>query len=337
MHSDTISSASAMRRMIVGDRLTQLIGVAAQLGIADLLKHGMKNIEDLARATGTHAPALYRAMRLLASEGSFAEEGDRNFRLTPLAETLQSDVPGSLRVSAIFEVSEINWLPWAHVLHSVKTGGAAFEHALGATIFDYLQSHPDAAALFDAFMVEMTTAVARSITEAYDFSGIGTLVDVGGGHGAFLASVLAAQPDMRGTLVDLPHVVSGALPTLRRAGVDGRCEIIAANFFETVPVGRDAYVLKSVLHDWSDEHCMRILANCRFAMPDDSRLLVIELDLRSGNQPDYAKYIDLNMLVQTEGGYQRTEEEHRSLFAASGFRLSRVVPKSSGFSVWEAC
>jgi O-methyltransferase domain len=336
MSATSMSSAYAMRRLIDGGRVSQLIGLCVQLGIPDLLKNGAKSAEDLARATNSHSQALYRALRLLASEGVFVEESERKFRLTPLSETLLSDAPVSLRVSALFEVSDISQLTWANVAHSVKTGQPAFTHVFGAPMFEYLKQHSDAAALFDAFMAEMTAAAAKSIAEAYDFAGIATVVDVGGGHGAFLASILAARPDMHGIVFDLPHVISGASATLHRAGVADRCETIAGSFFDAVPIGADAYVLKSVLHDWSDEQCLKILKNCHGAMPPDGRLLVIELDLPPGNQQHFGKYVDMNIMLQTEGGYQRSEVEHRSLFAASGFRLSRVVPSSSGFSVTEA-
>jgi hypothetical protein len=325
-----------MRRLIIGGRISQLIGLSVQLGIPDLLKNGAKGIEDIASATNTNSQALYRALRLLASEGVFVEENERKFRLTPLSETLLSDAPVSLRVTALFEVSDFNRATWANASHSLKTGQSAFTHAFGEPIFEYLKRHSEAAALFDAFMAEMTAAAAHSIAEAYDFSGIASVVDVGGGHGAFLASILAIRPEMNGTLFDLPHVISGAAVTLQRAGVADRCEAIAGSFFDAVPAGADAYVLKSVLHDWGDEQCLRILNNCHRAMPLDARLLVIELDLPPGNQPHFGKYVDVNIMLQMEGGYQRSIEEHQLLFAASGFRLSRVIPTSSAFSVTEA-
>jgi hypothetical protein len=203
-------------------------------------------------------------------------------------------------------------------------------------MFEYLKQHPDAAAVFDAFMAEMTAAAAASIIEAYEFSGLGRVCDVGGGHGVFLASILAARPEMRGILFDLPHVTAGSAATLYRAGVSDRCATVTGSFFDSVPIGADAYILKSVLHDWSDEQCLRILKNCNSSMPPDARLLVIELDLPPGNQPHFGKYVDMNIMLQTEGGYQRSEEQHRVLFAASGFRLSRVVPTTSALSVTEA-
>src|SRR5260370_17782833 len=210
MSVTSISSAHAMRQLIVGGRISQLIGLSVQLGNADLLKDGAKSVEDRARGTNSHSQALYRALRLLASEGVYVEESQRKFRLTPLSETLLSNAPVSLRVSALFEVSDIGRLTWANVSHSVKTGQSAFTHVFGAPMFEYLKQHSDAAALFDAFMAEMTATAAMSIIEAYDFSGIATVVDVGGGPGALLASILSAPPQMPGILFDLPHVSSNA-------------------------------------------------------------------------------------------------------------------------------
>jgi hypothetical protein len=325
-----------MRRLIVAGRISQLIGLCVQLGIPDLLKNGAKTVEDLAKETNSHAQSLYRALRLLASEGVFVEEGDRKFSLTPLSETLQTTAPVSLRASALFEVSDIGRLTWTNVSHSVKTGRSAFTHVFGQPMFEYLTQHSDDAAIFDAFMAEMTAAAATSIAEAYDFSGIATVVDIGGGHGVFLASILAARPEIRGILFDLPHVTSGAPGTLRHAGVIDRCETIAGSFFDTVPPGADAYILKSVLHDWSDQECLKILKNCHGSMSPGARLLVIELDLPPGNQPHFGKYVDMNIMLQTEGGYQRSEKEHQALFEASGFCLARVVPTPSAFSVTEA-
>jgi hypothetical protein len=336
MSATSRSSFHAMRRLIVGGRISQLIGLSVQLGIPDLLKSGPRTIEDLAAASDSHPQALYRALRLLASEGILVEESERTFRLTPLSDALLNDATVSLRASALFEISDLCRLTWANVAHSVKTGQSAFTHVFGAPLFEYLKAHPEAAGVFDAFMAEMTAAAAKTIAETYDFSEIATIVDVGGGHGAFLASILATRPQMRGTIFDLPQVISGAPATLHRAGVADRCETIAGSFFDTVPAGADAYVLKSVLHDWNDEECGKILKNCHGAMPAHGRLLVIELDLPPGNDPHFGKYVDMNIMLQTEGGYQRSEEDHNSLFAASGFGLSRVFPTSSGFSVTEA-
>lgn len=324
----------ALRRMIIGYRLSRALSVAAQLGIADLLRDGPRGLDDLAQVTGTHAPSLYRVLRLLVSEGVFIELHDGRFGMTRLAEPLRSDAPGSLRHRAIFDGAECNWRPWGQLMDSVVTGEPAFDRTFGTRFFDYLQQHPAAAARFDALMVEQTQPWARAILDAYDFSGIGTLVDVGGGYGALLAAILNAHPGLNGVLYDLPHVVEGAWPRLLAAAVAERCEAIAGDFFNAVPEGGDTYLLKNILHDWDDDQCITILGNCRRVMPAEGRLLVVEVILPPSSEPHYGHYFDLNMLVLLTGR-ERTEAEYRKLFEAAGFSLSRIVATTSDVSVIE--
>ena len=311
-------AAADLRRMIVGYRLSQALHVAAKLGIADLLAEGPRRAEDLAGVTGSHPSSLYRVLRLLASEGVFEELEEGQFTLTPLAEPLRSDAPNSLRARAIFDGEEWNWHPWGNLLHSTKTGGSAFDHTYGMAVFDYLKETPEAATSFDSLMAAQTRPWALSVADAYDFADIGTLVDVGGGYGALLAAILTAHPHLKGVLVELPHVVAGARPKLEEAGLAGRCQTVAGDFFQSVPDGGDAYILKHVLHDWDDDRCVSILGNCRRAISNEDRLLVIEILIAPGNEPGYGKYLDLNMLVLTKGR-ERTEEQYRTLFEAAGF------------------
>ncbi len=328
------SAAADLRRMIVGYRLSQALHVAAKLGIADLLAEGPRRAEDLAGVTGSHPSSLYRVLRLLASEGVFEELEDGRFTLTPLAEPLRSDAPNSLRARAIFDGESWNWHPWGNLLHSTKTGGSAFDHTYGVAVFDYLKETPEAATSFDSLMAAQTRPWALSVADAYDFADIDTLVDIGGGYGALLAAILTAHPHLNGVLVDLPHVVAGARPKLEAAGLAGRCETVAGDFFQSVPDGGDAYMLKHVLHDWDDDRCVSILDKCRRAISNEGRLLVVEILITTGNEPDYGKYLDLNMLVLTKGR-ERTEEQYRTLFEAAGFTLSRVVATHSELSIIE--
>ena len=328
------SAAADLRRMIVGYRLSQALHVAAKLGIADLLAEGPRRAEDLAGVTGSHPSSLYRVLRLLASEGVFEELEEGQFTLTPLAEPLRGDAPDSLRARAIFDGEEWNWHPWGNLLHSTKTGGSAFDHTYGVAVFDYLKETPEAATSFDSLMAAQTRPWAISVADAFDFADIGTLVDVGGGYGTLLAAILTAHPHLKGVLVDLPHVVAGARPKLEEAGLAGRCETVAGDFFQSVPEGGDAYMLKHVLHDWDHDRCVSILGNCRRAIANEGRLLVVEILITPGNEPDYGKYLDLNMLVLTKGR-ERTEEQYRTLFEAAGFTLSRVVATHSELSIIE--
>jgi hypothetical protein len=328
------SAAVDLRRMIVGYRLSQALHVAAKLGIADLLAEGPRRAEDLAGVTGSHPSSLFRVLRLLASEGVFEELEEGQFTLTPLAEPLRSDAPDSLRARAIFDGEEWNWHPWGNLLHSTKTGGSAFDHTYGVALFDYLKETPEAATSFDSLMAAQTRPWALSVVDAYDFADIGTLVDVGGGYGVLLAAILTAHPHLKGVLIDQPHVVAGAGPKLEEAGLAGRCETVAGDFFQSVPDGGDAYILKHVLHDWDDDRCVSILGNCRRAISNQGRLMVIEILVTPGNEPDYGKYLDLNMLVLTKGR-ERTEAQYRTLFEAAGFTLSRVVATRSELSIIE--
>ena len=293
------------------------------------------SVDELARAVGAHPASLYRVMRLLASEGVFVESEPSRFQLTPLAMPLQSDVAGSLRSRAILDCEEAHWKAWGHLMHSVATGEPAFDRTHGAPLFEYLKAHAAVASSFNAVMTDQTAVWAQAVVEAYDFSELGTLVDVGGGHGGLLAAILAVHPPVRGILYDQPHVVAGARPKLEAAGVADRCDIIAGDFFEGVPAGGDAYLLKHILHDWDEPRCEAILRNCRCAMPQDGRLVVVETLIPAGNEPSYGKYLDLNMLVLLTGR-ERTEGEYGKLLETTGFMLSRVIATRSEISILEA-
>lgn len=326
-----------LRRLLTGYRVSQAIYVVAELGIADLLADGPREIDALASAAGAHAGALYRTLRFLAGVGLFAEVAPRHFALTPLGVGLRRDVPGSLRALGRNLMDQPRWRAWGELLHSVRTGGIAFEQAYGMPWFEYLGGHPEIAARFNRAMTGETARSGDAIVRAYDFAGVGRLVDVGGGHGLLLATILRAHPAMRGVLFDLPAVVAGAAPVLAEAGVTDRCEGVGGDFFATVPPDGDAYLLRHIVHDWDDAQAVAILANCRRALPDAGKVLVIEQVIA----PDYRRSLptlelDLQMLVML-GGQERTEAEYRALFAAAGLRLSAVVPLGDAgqFSVIE--
>jgi hypothetical protein len=325
-----------LRRLLLGYRVSRAIQVAAVLRIADLLADGPRGVDDLGAMTGTRGPSLYRLLRLLASEGIFTEVAPRRFGLTPLAELLRADVPGSQHALAVWDGTACVWDAWGNVLHALRTGQSAFEHTFGQPHFAYLAEHPDKAAAFNAYMVEQTSRASRAMLAAYDFSGLATIVDVGGGRGALLAAILSAYPAANGILLDQPAVVAEAAALLAQAGVADRCQVVGGDFFVAVPDGGDAYVLRLVLHDWDDARCVAILRTCRRAMASDARLLVVEPLLPPGDLPSYGKYQDIQMLVMLPGGRERTEDEHRALLDAAGLRLTRVVPTASELSVLEA-
>jgi hypothetical protein len=330
------SPAVALRQLSTGFWLTKAIAVAAELGIADHLQAGPKTVAELAQAVDAHPGSLYRLLRGIASVGVFAEEGQGRFTLTPLAALLLTDTPQSWRAAAIMNGEPWVWQPWGDLLHSVKTGNPAFDHVFGIEFDAYLTQHRDAADTFQAFMDVATGEEALAVAPVYDFSGLSLVVDVGGGRGALLGTILQANPYLRGVLFEAPHVIATARAALEAQGVADRCELVAGDFFEALPTGGDAYLLKWILVSWDDERAITILQNCRRAMSAHSRLLVVERIIPPGNEPFYGKLADLNLLVLYRGRH-RTEAEYRALFARAGFELSRIIPTHSPteFSVIE--
>lgn len=322
-----------LRQMLDGYKVTQMLYVAARLGIADQLEGGPRTADELAAATGADADALYRVLRTLASIGVFEEIGPRRFALTPLAEPLRTGHPDSLRSLAIF-LGEDTYVPWGDLLQSVMTGAPAFEHVYGAPHFSYLTQHPEASARFDQAMSGNARRGASAVLAEYDFAGGGTVVDVGGGRGVLLAAILGAHPELRGILFDQPQVVAGAQPVLEAAGVAERCETMAGDFFAAVPPGGNFYVLRHILHDWDDERGIAILRTCAQAMSPGRKVLVIEAIVASGNEGPQTKFIDLQMLV-LYGGRERTAEEYERLFTAAGLRLTRIIRTASDANIIE--
>ena len=325
----------ALSNLVTGFWISQAIYVAAELRIADLLREGPRTSEELARAAGADPRSLYRLLRALASVGVFRQHGDGRFTLTPMAECMQSDVPGSMRAWCLTMGMEAGFRSWTKLLHSVKTGDTAFDHLHGMGIFDYFGQNPEEGRRFDESMTSFSGPEIAAVVEAYDFSGVGTLVDVAGGHGSFLATILQAYPSMKGVLADQPSVIEGARHRFEASGLADRCRVVPINFFESVPEGGDAYMMKHIIHDWDDARSVTILKNCHRAMAGEGKLLLVEMVMQPGNDPDFGKWLDVAMLVYA-GGCERTEAEYRALLAAGGFRLTRIVPTSSSVSVVEA-
>jgi hypothetical protein len=324
--------ARAIMRLITGFWTSQAIHVAAKLRLADRVKDGPKSAADLAAATGTHAPSLYRLLRMLAGHGIFAEDSQGRFALTPLAECL-CDTPLSQYAVAVMMGDE-HYRAWGDLLYSVRTGKPAFDAIYGKPVFDYLAEHADQAKIFDQAMTGFHGPETQAMVDAYDFSGLNTLIDIGGGNGSLITTVLRKYPSMKGVVYDLPNVVARTAEYLKTAGVADRCRTIAGSFFESIPPGGDAYLMRHIIHDWTDEQCRTILGHCRKAMSPHARLLVIEMVIPPGNTPAFGKLLDLNMLV-LPGGQERTEAEYRALYQAAGFRLSRIVPTAMEVSIVE--
>jgi hypothetical protein len=324
-------SPSRLSELLVGYWFTQSIYVAAKLGLAERLKNGARSVADLAAETGTHEKSLFRLLRALASLGLFKEEESRTFALTPDAELLRPDVPGSQWAMAVM-IGEEHYRAWGELLDSVRTGQTAFDKIYKKPLFEYLSEHPQQAAVFDRAMVAVHGRETAAILDAYDFSAFKTVTDVGGGNGSMLCGLLGRYPNLHGTLYDLPGVIGRAGANVDAAGLANRVHLVAGDFFESVPAGADVYLLRHIIHDWDDEKSVRILENVHRALDGRGRVLVIESVIPPGNEPFFGKLLDLAMLVGP-GGQERTPDEYRDLFGKAGFRIARIVPTLAEVSV----
>ena len=332
---DDVPPALDLRQLINNLAVIHTVLLVARLGIADLLANGPRTVDDLARDTDTHPGALYRVLRALASRGMFHEAPDGRFSLTAAAAPLRRDHPESVYAWAVFSGSVENLRTWANLEHSVRTGQPAFEQEYGTAWFDYLDDQPGLATIFNDLMTENTRGDSAAIVAAHDFTGYRTIVDVGGGHGALLATILAQCPAATGILFDAPQVITSAAGPLDRYVTEGRASMVAGNFFESVPPDGDAYILKFIVHDWDDAHAITLLRNCRQAMTDGGRVLLVEMVVPPGNVPSPAKWLDLTMLLYFHSR-ERTEAEYRAVLGHAGLDLVSVTPTASRFSILEA-
>jgi len=319
-------------QLMTGHIVASAVNIAARLGLSDRLAGGPRSADALAQECGVNADALYRVMRALASLGLYDEPAARTFALTPAGAAL---CDGPVRWMALWIAGEFNLKVYANAMHSVKTGEPAVASTVGAPVFEYFASQPELSKVFNDAMTGFSAAVVPAVLEAYDFTGIGTLVDVAGGHGGILTAILKKYPAMKGVLFDLEHVIAGARASIEAQGLADRCSTASGDFFKAVPAGGDAYIMKHIIHDWDDEKAATILRNIRDVLPRGGRVILIESVIPAGNEPGLGKIIDLEMLVMP-GGKERTEQEFRDLFARAGFTLTRVVPTGSPLSVVEA-
>lgn len=314
--------------------LSQAIYVAAKLGIADLLKDGPQSCIALAASSGSDAPSLFRLMRALSSVGIFSQLGRDRFALSRLAESLQAEVHGSLRAMVI-TLGEIHYQACGNMLHSVQTGSPAFNHVFGASLFDYLRQNVDTADAFNQGMANVSSMLAYAVLMAYDFAGISSIVDIGGGQGKLLEKILQFNPNIIGTIFDTPSTIERAREQLGNAAYDRRCSHVAGDFFTSVPQGADAYLLCGVIHDWDDDRAITILRNCREAMTRNSKVLLVDMIVPDAASASFSKLLDLNMLVMN-GGCERTKTEFCALLNAADYRVTRIVPTMAPQSVIEA-
>ena len=310
--------------------------IAAKLGIADLLKDGPKPVTDLAATTSTQADGLYRVLRVLASIGIFTETAPQKFGLTPVADLLRSDVRGSMRAMATWLGDPLHLRLFAELLHTIKTGQPTIEHMFGQSAFAYLDANPEEGDVFHAAMTSFSGSTVPAILEAYDFSSIKTLVDIGGGHGFLLCSALKKYPAMKGILFEIESVTAGAKAAIEGNGLASRCQVAGGDFFSSIPAGGDAYIMKHIIHDWPDHKALTLLKNVHAALrgKPSGKLLVVDAVVAPGNEPHFAKFLDLEMMVFC-GSRERTAEEFKKLFVAAGFNLTRIIPTKSPVCVIE--
>ena len=329
------TAAARLLPMIWGIHISRCVYAAAELGIADLLAQGPQSSQQLATATGTHEPSLYRVLRVLAALGVLEEHDARHFSLTLVGERLRTGATVGMRSWAVFSEAVGGVRPFAHILETIRTGTAGRQIESGVDLFEFLADSPQAAAIFDAAMAERTAAYAPSVAATYDFSDIRTVTDLGGGNGTLLVEILRRHRHLSGVLFEVPTVAANATAVLAATDLADRCRVLAGDFFQSVP-GADCYLLANVLHDWDDTRSIDILRNCRQAMPGAGRVLIVErLIPEDGQDPLPTLLSDINMLVLT-GGRERTNTEYAGLIQAAGLRLAQVVPVAFPYGIIEA-
>jgi hypothetical protein len=322
-----------MLQLLNGAHVAGAVSCLAQLGIPDLVEAGPRSAEELASQTGTNPQALYRLMRATACVGVLAEQSDGTFSETPMSAVLRSNAKPSLRALAIMGGREWHGRGWSRLEYCVRTGKQALDQVYGAHIFEYLKQNPEEAQIFNDTMTALSTIDGPAVAEAYGFDGIHSIVDVGGGHGLLLATILARNPHLRGTLYEVPHVIEGCRNGPLTHVMD-RCTLASGDMFSSVPAGGDAYIMKHIIHDWPDDLCVKILTACRKGVNAGGRLLVVDNVIQPGNHFSPGKFLDLQMLI-FPGGCERTERQFRDLFAAAGWRLSRIIPTAAADSIVE--
>ena len=323
-----------LTRLITGYWVSQGIFVAAKLKLADHLASGALSAVELARRVDCDSGALYRLLRALASMGIFSEDGEGRYSLTPIAEYLRSDSPDSQWASALVE-AEIQHAAWSELLHSIKTGESVFEKAKGKPFFEWLNDNPEKGEIFDAMMASRWKDEGVATVEAYEWPEAGEVVDVGGGSGGLLFTLLGKYPRMRGVLFDQPEVVERTASILNEDALIQRCRFEGGDFFKAVPKSADIYMLRNIIHDWDDERAIEILKTCRAACEPHGKVLLVEWVIQEGNEPSFGKWLDLAMLILLSGK-ERTEAEYRDLLTEAGLQLERIVPTRGEMSIVEA-
>ena len=312
------------------------LNVAVELNIPDRITDTPRSSAELAHEAGVNSEALYRILRLLASVGIFTETAPHTFAHTPASQTLRTGVAGSMRDLVRWWCDPFHFRIYAELMHSVRTGQTCAEKITGMPVFEYFPTDLRESEIFNHAMTSFSAIEVPAALEVYDFSGIGTLVDIAGGHGQMICTILQKYPQMRGVLTDLDHVLAGAAQAIRRAGLEDRCALQTCDFFHTAPAGGDAYIMKHIIHDWDDPRALTILRNIHKALGEKKgKVILLEMVMPPGNDPHPAKFLDIEMLTMVSGK-ERTEAEFDELFDRAGFKLTRILPTRSPVCVIEA-
>ena len=331
----SVSTDQALIQLLTSAWVTQSVATAVKLGIPDILADGAMNADQLAEKAQTHSGATYRLMRGLASLGVLERRADGRFSNVAIGGRLRTGAPGGLRDMFIGETDHVHWQSWERMVDAVKTGLPRPKAVFGAPAFEYYGQHVDEGEQFGRAMQNVSNFAAAAVLEAYDFSNVRTIMDVGGGNGSMALAILGKHPNMKGKVVDLPYIEAQAKKCLEEAGASGRCGFEATDFFQSVPKGADLHVLKFILHDWTDEECVRILSRCRESLAPGGKVLIVEMLVPEEIRPDFVMLMDLNMLVMT-GGRERTAKEFEKVLSDAGFQMTRVIPTNSPFALIEA-
>ncbi len=320
-------------QLLNGAHVAGAVSCLAQLGIPDLIEATPKSAEELAKQISADPQSLYRLMRATACVGVLSEGPDGKFSQTPMSTVLRTDATPSLRALAIMGGREWHGRGWSHLEYCIRTGKQALEQIYGAHVFDYLKQNPEEGQIFNDAMTQFSMIDSPAVADAYNFDGIHSIVDIAGGHGLLLATILKKNPQMRGTLYELPHVLEGAQNGPLKSVMD-RCTLASGDMFSSVPAGADAYIMKHIIHDWTDDRCVQILKACRKSVNSGGKLLVVDCVIQPGNDFSPSKFLDLQMLI-FPSGCERTEKQFRDLFAAAGWKLSRIIRTAATESVVE--
>ncbi|HEX4771699.1 MAG TPA: methyltransferase [Bryobacteraceae bacterium] len=336
MKAETPTPHAVLLQLLFGKHLAYCVSAVARLGVADHMNEYSVDVQTLAQNVGAKPDALYRVMRALAGAGVFEQTSERSFRITPTGELLRSNAPQSVRYTAMQMGDPWSCRAWEHFTNTVQTGVDGVSQAYGKNVFEVLAEEPEQAEHFNRSMTGYSAVVTEPFLRAYDFNGVRRLCDVGGGHGRLLSEVLRKYPRMTGVVYDLPEVVEGAYNQEHVTGCGERIRFESGSFFERVPAGCDSYMMKFILHDWSDEHCRTILRRIREQLPPRGRVLVVEQVVTRSADLTFAKLLDIEMLALTVGGRERTEDEFADLFASAGLQLTQVFETETPLCVLEA-